>query len=110
MNSIDQKQTKALIKFYERHLLPLQEAPETKEIPPQSADGNTYFIPRKHTRMRKQDFELRLADERQAAESLEDMWVGTPLSGLGKKLLKLSRRFPRVEEKAEVSSLIYEMF
>jgi hypothetical protein len=41
---------------------------------------------------------------------LDAHWAGTPLRGLGKKILKLARYFPEPEEKTELSSSIYEMF
>jgi hypothetical protein len=61
--------------------------------------------------MERGDFVLKLGDERQAAATLEDRWARTPLRGLGRRLLGLTRSFfPDVEEKSEISSAIYEMF
>ena len=111
MSSIDDKQKKLLVDFYEEHVLPLAAHPETASLEPRREDDEeSFFVVRTKTRMEKSDFEVRLADEEQVVETMERMWNGTPLESIPRPLLKLAKHFQKVEEKAEVSQFVYEMF
>jgi hypothetical protein len=77
---------------------------------PRRDSGSSYFVERERARLGRQDFELRLADEHQAADTLERAWAGTRLRGLAKPLMKLVPAFRDVAERSEVSSFVYEMF
>ncbi len=110
-NSIDEKQQRRLRQFYEKRIAPLSEHEQMQRLehaPPDS--GDTFFVSRKQTSMQRSDFELRFADERQAAETLEALWQNTPLSGLPRHLMKLSQHFAHTQQSAQVSAFIYEMF
>jgi hypothetical protein len=111
MNLINQKQTKILTQFYKENILPLSktESANILEYAPPYSD-KSYFTKRPETRMKKEDFELNLADEKQAAQTLDQMWARTPRANLGQKILKMAKHFPEVKEKTELSSSIYEMF
>ena len=111
MSSIDDKQKKMLIEFYEEHVLPLAAHPETASLEPRRRDDEeSFFVVRTKTRLEKSDFEVRLADEEQVVETMERMWAGTPLATIPRPLMKLCKHFQRLEEKAEVSAFVYEMF
>lgn len=112
MSSIDRKQEQALTRFYEENIVPLGRANGMEFLdhsPPSSAES--YLLARPRERMSRDDFVLKLGDERQAAPTLEARWAQTPLRGLGRRLFRLTRSFfPTVEEKSELSAAIYEMF
>jgi hypothetical protein len=111
MSSIDEKQKKLLVDFYEEHVLPLAAHPETASLEPRRReDEDSFFTVRTKTRLEKSDFEVRLADEDQVVETMERIWAGTPLAAIPRPLMKLTKQFQKVEEKAEVSAFIYEMF
>lgn len=111
MSSISDDQKKVLDQFYDAEVIPVSEkaAAEVLLFKPKDSDAS-YYSSRPNTRMTKADFELRLADEVQAGETLDEMWKDGPLDGLGSKMMKLRSHFPVVEEKSELSSFIYEMF
>jgi hypothetical protein len=112
MSSIDDKQRRLLVEFYERHVLPLAAHPETSRLEPRAhpKTDESYFFIRTKTKLERHDFEVRLADEAEVADTLGRMWAGTPLEPIPEELMKLVRHFRDVEEKAEVSAFIYEMF
>jgi hypothetical protein len=111
MSSIDDKQKKMLVEFYEEHILPLAAHPETASLEPKRKDDEeSFYVVRTKTRLEKSDFEVRLADEEQVVETMERMWNGTPLQAIPRPLMKLCKHFQRGEEKAEVSAFVYEMF
>jgi hypothetical protein len=123
MSSIDDKQKKMLVDFYEEYVLPLAAHPETASLEPRQRAGagmaarqegrndeESFFVVRTKTRLEKSDFEVRLADEEQVVETMERMWAGTPLATIPRPLMKLCKHFQKVEEKAEVSAFVYEMF
>ena len=101
----------ALERFFERELLPRARAPEWERSDPAPDAGcESYWVERDGEPMCPGDFELPFGDADAVAASLERWWSGTPLAGLGRKLVRLARRFSRREERAEVSSDVYEMF
>ena len=111
MSSIDDRQKKLLTDFYEEHILPLAAHPETASLEPRRKDDEgSFYVVRIKTRLEKSDFEVRLADEEQVVETLERMWSGTPMAAIPRPLMKLCKHFQKVEEKAEVSQFVYEMF
>jgi hypothetical protein len=111
MFSISNTQANALTHFYGRHVLRLAQAPGMDQLEHAQPDApNTYFVSRPRQQMSAEDFEVRLGDEGQAAQTLEQAWAGTPLQGLGRELIRLVRYFPPAEQQATVSSFIYEMF
>ena len=111
MSSIDDKQKKLLTDFYEEHILPLAAHPETASLEPRRKDDEeSFYVVRAKTRLEKADFEVRLADEEQVVETLERMWSGTPMAAIPRPLMKLCKHFQKIEEKAEVSQFVYEMF
>jgi hypothetical protein len=112
MSWIDRKQEPALVRFYVENIVSLSRSNgmEILDHSPGSS-AESYFLARPRTRMSRGDFVLKLGDERQAVPTLEAQWAQTPLRGLGRRLLKFARSvFPKVEEKAELSAAIYEMF
>ena len=111
MHSIDEKQRNVLTKFYENHVLPLSEVPQMRQLQSRPQDSsNSFFVSREQTRMQRDDFELAIADEREIAKSLERLWTTTPLQGLAKKMMKLTRHFADMDQSDKVSSFVYEMF
>lgn len=110
MSSIDPKQRDLLVAFYEKHVLALAAHPETALLPGPNKDAESFFHVRTHTRLEPADFDLGIETPVQVAHALEQKWAGTPLAGIGDELLALVEHFDRIEEKAEVSSFIYEMF
>jgi hypothetical protein len=112
MSSIDPKQEPALVRFYEENIVPLARASgmEFLDHSPGSS-SESYFLARPRTRLSREDFALKLADEKQAIATLEAQWAQTPLRGMGRRLLRFTRSyFPKVQEKTEISAAIYEMF
>lgn len=111
MSSIDEKQRRLLLEFYEEHVLALTGHPETANLePPRRGDEESFFTVRPRSRMHREEFELKVANEAQVIETLEQMWSCTPLAALPRPLMKLAKHFQEREEKAEVSPFIYEMF
>lgn len=106
---IDPKQREGLVDFFHRKILPL--GPGIAD-PVRAPDGRprSLYHSRGGERPRPESLEISQGSQREIADSLDAHWRGTPLSGLGRALLRLARRFPRREEKSELSSDIYEMF
>jgi hypothetical protein len=103
------RQRRALERCFRRHLRPLSANPDVwRREPP--APGGSYFLPRDGARLRPEDFELGLRDRAEIEATLEAAWRGTPLAGLGRRLVRLSRRFEGTRLKERVSSFVYEMF
>ena len=110
MSSIDSRQEQMLVRIYEELVVPLASHPATAHLEPAgSNDGDSFFLVRAKTRLEKEDFEVRLADEAQVAETLERMWAGTPLAEFPRPLMKLCRHFATTEAKSDVSDFVYEM-
>ena len=103
------KQRDSLVDLFRRKLLPLGRGIADPVRPPDGRTGSLYHS-RGGERPRPESLEISQGSHREIADSLEAQWRGTPLAGLGRALLRLARRFPRREEKSEVSSDIYEMF
>ena len=105
---IDDDQRKALVAFFRSEVLPLgRDAAEDIDLP--RAEGSLYRA-RGGERPRAEDLELSLGDSDEIADTLDRFWQGSALAGLGRKLLRLARRFPRGGERSDVSSDVYEMF
>jgi hypothetical protein len=110
MSSIDPKQTKALTSFFETSILPLgRGSGEILDHAPKTG-SSSYFLTRPKPRLSREDFVVKLANERALTRTLDDQWAGTPLKGLGKTIAKVTRAFPEPQVKAELSSSFYEMF
>lgn len=110
MSSIDPKQAKALTSFFESAIVPLKLAPgEILDHAPKTG-STSYFLKRPKTRLTREDFQVKLSNERDLTRTLDDQWAGTPLKGLGKAIARLTRAFPKTEVKTELSSSFYEMF
>jgi len=107
MSSIEPPQKKALIAFYREDLSAVREKVLFPEIAP---GAMSYWRKREWRPLERKDFEIALGDADEAAATLDRFWAGTSLEGLGKKLARLSRKFPESVEKSDVSALIYEMF
>ncbi len=108
-------ESKALTKFHRKWIAPLgsRGVVSLAERDAQRRDGSgddTFFIRRKETRMRPEDFNLGLSDPKQVVSALERQWEGTPMQPMARPFVKLARRFERYEQRADVSSNIYEMF
>ena len=109
MSSISEAQRRALIRFYQREIL--RRAGARARFDTDSSDGATsYYTKREWRPLTRRDFEISLSDRQQIAATLDAYWANGPLSGLGRRIAALSRRFPNVREKSDVSSFIYEMF
>ncbi len=111
MSSINPEQVRALTRFYEDYILPLSRRHRMEILdhtPPQSRAS--YFIKRTRTCLSRRDFEPSQGTKQVTSRMLDAHWAGTPLRGLGREILKLAHYFPEQEEKAELSSSIYEMF
>ena len=107
MSSIENRQKKALVAFYQENLASLSEKASFPQIEPGMV---SYWRRREWRRLEPKDFEIALGSPDEAAATLDHFWAGTALQGLGTELAKLSRQFPEVVEKSDVSSSIYEMF
>lgn len=114
-DSIDQVQTReqqrALTELYTSELLPLAERRllDGRVAPKADPTVASYYKKRAPKRLETHDFELRLADAQQVAQTLDAFWAGTAFAGLGTKLAALSEKFPEVQQRADVSAFIYEM-
>lgn len=109
MSSISQKQEQALRAFYDANILPLHGKVALDNAAVPEKDGS-YYRQRSGDAPKKSDFELNLRDKEQIANAFEAHWAGTPMAGLGKKLLELSEAFKETHQEGEVSQYIYEMF
>lgn len=109
---VDPRQAKAIAGFYRTHILPLVSAGGvTVDLSPRATDpGETAYVTRADTRMTQKSFELRFADEKQIIDTLRSQWRGTPLESVPEPLLRLAREFEHVEQAAEISAFVYEMF
>lgn len=111
MSLTEDEKNRLLTGFFNQNIVRLHGAPGMDRLERGAPDSsNSYFVSRKTTQMRKEDFELALADENELAVTLEAFWQGTPLAGVGRELGNLAVRFRSEKPKSEVSSLIYEMF
>ena len=106
---IDAKQRDALVDFFRQRILPLGTGIAEHPRPPGGGADSLYHA-RGGERPTPHDLEIDLGERASIARALDAHWRGTPLEGLGRALLRLARRFPRREEKADVSSDIYEMY
>ena len=110
-DSIDEQQKRALTELYTRELEPL--APRRlldARVPPKADPSATsYYKKRAWKRLETRDFELKLGNAEQVAQTLDDFWKGTAFAGLGTKLAALSEKFPEVQQREDVSAFIYEM-
>ena len=108
---LDDRERTALKRFFERRILPLAGSPgwERSDAAPDPAAAS-YWRELDGEPMAPADFELCFGDPRAVGRSLDALWRGTPLAGLGRRLARLARRFERREEQGEVSSDVYEMF
>ncbi|MBW2395513.1 MAG: hypothetical protein JRG95_14730 [Deltaproteobacteria bacterium] len=111
---IDTKQRDALVDFFRQRVLPLGSSVSQHPRPPGGQpplpDPGSLYHERFGERPTARSLEIDLSDRGNISRALEAHWQGTPLEGLGKALLRLAKRFPRGEEKADVSSDVYEMF
>ena len=113
MNSTDPatNEADALKRFHRKWIAPLA----ARGIPPLAqregqGEADSLFVQRRHTRMRPEDFDLALSDPKRIVAALQAQWAGTPMQSMVKPFVKLARRFERYEQRADVSSNIYEMF
>ena len=109
MSSISEAQRRALIRFYQREIIG-RAGPSVRLDTDSSEGASSYYIKRKWRPLTRRDFEVSLSDREHIAVTLNAHWANGPLSGLGDRIVALSRRFPNVREKSDVSSFIYEMF
>lgn len=105
------RQRRVLARFFTRRIQPLAGAPgwQTSETAPDPALPS-YWLSRDGEPMRPADFELAMGSPGEIARSLDERWRGTPLAGLGRRLVRLSRRFVGREARSDLSSDVYEMF
>lgn len=103
------RRQRALERFFRRELLPLHGRPDVwrRDEP---GPAPSYWIVLDRPPLRPQDFELGLGDRDRIADALERFWHGTPLAGIGRRLVRLSRRFAGTQLKQDVSAFVYEMF
>ncbi|MBW2243279.1 MAG: hypothetical protein JRH01_14930 [Deltaproteobacteria bacterium] len=106
---IDPKQRDALVDFFRQRVLPLGSSVSQHPRPP-GGQPHSLYHERHGERPTARSLEIDLGDRGSITRALEAHWQGTPLEGLGKALLRLAKRFPRRDEKANVSSDVYEMF
>ena len=104
-------ESESLKRFHRKWISPLA----ARGIPPLAqregqGEADSFFVQRHHTRMRPEDFDLALSDHKQIIAALEAQWEGTPMRSMVKPFVKLARRFERYEQRADVSSNVYEMF
>ena len=113
MSSTDTRQAKqqadALRAFYEQYILPLHGQLELVNDAVPEREGSHYRR-RSGEAPAKADFELGLRDSKHIAAALDKFWAGTPLAGMGQKLVELSAQFQGKAQEGEVSQYIYEMF
>ncbi|MDY6992621.1 MAG: hypothetical protein SVR94_08465 [Pseudomonadota bacterium] len=109
MNLINKKQEKILIKFFKVNIQPLVCEKHQFKDPP-LVNQASYYVSGKGNILAPQDFELRLDNRVSISRTLDEFWKESPLKGLGRKFVKLSKYFPVSQGESEVSSSIYEMF
>jgi len=107
MRLIDAKQRRALERFFDRCIRPRAEPLESTT---RDENVESYWIVRESQPLRREDLELALDGPEEVAATLDALWRGTRLEGLGTEIAALSREFPNVRERSDVSSFIYEMF
>lgn len=101
---------RALRRFHANRLRPLTDVPGMELPPGPDPALASYWVPREGSPLRPADLEIPFGRPADRARSLDAFWAGTPLAGLGRALVRLSRRFRGVRQNEEVSSYIYEMF
>lgn len=111
MNLIDKKQEKNLINFFKANIQPLATEQNRREgFPTINPKQDSYYVRRDWQPLKRQDFEISLANRSEIATTLDDFWKDSTLQGFGKKISQLSKKFSNIEEKSKVSTSIYEMF
>jgi hypothetical protein len=111
MSLIDKKQEKALVKFFQANIQPLATEQNIREgFPKANVEEESYYVCRDWKPLTRQDFEISLSDRQKITTSLDKFWEKSPLLGFGKKIAQLTKKFPNIQEKSDVSSSVYEMF
>lgn len=108
MTETNPRDRRALERFFRREILPLAARPEARLRP--AEDAPSYWLVRDRPPLRGADFELALGDRDAAGATLDRFWQGTVLAGLGRRLVRLGRRFEGARIKKDVSDFVYEMF
>lgn len=106
----DRKQRDRLRRFYRKHLLAVSGLASGGLNSDFIENSDSYYVVQNREPPAWEAFEMRLGNRGDVAGSLDRHWAGTPLDGMGKRLMSLSKHFEYVEEKQEVSSFVYEMF
>lgn len=100
---------RALERFYRREILPLASRADAR-LPRPARGAASYWVVRERPPLGAADVELALGDRRAAAATLDRFWQGSALAGLGRRLVRLGRRFERTRLEKDVSDFVYEMF
>jgi hypothetical protein len=100
---------RALEHFYRHRILTLA-AVGLRAAPGPDPATESYYEVCDRPPLRPSDFEIPFGAPREIAGTLDAHWAGTPLAGLGRSLVRISRLFRGVRQKEQVSSFIYEMF
>lgn len=108
MTEASDRDRRALERFFRREILPLAAAPEARLGDRARADS--YWVVRDRPPLGPADFQLSLGDRAAVAETLDRFWQGTALAGLGRRLVRLGRRFEGKRLEQDVSDFVYEMF
>lgn len=95
--------------FYEAEILPLQDKLPLAQSDTAPAE-NSYFLDRSGEAVSPSTFLGGLNDPASIAAAMDAHWAGTPLAGMGAKLMDLAQKIDAGEETAKVSELVYEMF
>lgn len=106
----DRRDDRALRRFHARRLRPLAGLPELALAKGPDPSRRSYYEVRERPPLAPGDLEIPFGRPEEMAVSLERFWAGTPLAGLGRALVRLSRRFRGVRQRERVSSYVYEMF
>jgi hypothetical protein len=100
---------RALERFFRREILPLA-ARSDAWLGDRSRRADSYWVVCDRPPLGAADFQLALGDRAAAAETLDRFWQGTALAGLGRRLVRLGRRFEGTRLEKDVSDFVYEMF
>ncbi len=79
-------------------------------FPKPNLEQESYYVIREWEPLTAQNFEISLSEQNKIATTLDKFWQKSPLLGFGKKIAQLTKKFPDIQEKSDVSSSVYEMF
>jgi len=108
---IDSQERTILTTFFNQRIVPLSADLTIKDSRDSRREHRESFFVKRHSpSITAAEFELNLKDRDTFARELEQYWKDRPLAPIAQELVTLGTRFEQLDEKADVSQFVYEMF